>query len=102
MKTTKIAQAAGKKEKEAAWDRMLLESHREARATLWAGLAAFLWFWGTLLAFLESPATLFGLPLWFMLAVVGGWLLTTALAWALTRRVFSEDPIDVHQERTDA
>lgn len=80
------------------WDQALQEAHREARATVWAALAVFVWFWGTLLAFMHSSATLFGLPLWFMLAVVGGWVLTTILAWALTRRVFSSDDIDARPE----
>lgn len=79
----------------ALWDEALRAAHREARATLLAGVAAFLWFWGTLLIFLKTGGTLFGLPLWFMVSVVGGWLMTTAGAWWLTHCIFSRMPIEV-------
>lgn len=84
---------------DAAWDEALRAAHREARVTLLAGVAAFLWFWGTLLIFLQTGGTLFGLPLWFMASVVGGWLLTTAGAWWLTHRIFSTMPIEVPERK---
>lgn len=63
-------------------------SHREAAYTLAAALLLFLFFWCALFLTADSGVFLFGLPLWFWLSCVGGYLLSVVVVWFLVKKAF--------------
>lgn len=63
-------------------------SHREAAYTLAAALLLFLFFWCALFLTADSDVFLFGLPLWFWLSCVGGYLLSVVVVWFLVKKAF--------------
>lgn len=79
----------------ANYDEALRSCSREAAATLAAAVAVTAFFWGTLFLFLSSKASFFGFPLWFMAAVLGGYLFSiVAVVW-IVKRYFREIPLDI-------
>lgn len=63
-------------------------SHREAAYTLAAALLLFLFFWCALFLTADSGVFLFGLPLWFWLSCVGGYLLSVVVVWFIVKKAF--------------
>ena len=82
------------------YDAALRQCGREAVATLAAALAVTLFFWGTLLLFMSSPVRFFGMPLWFHVAVLGGYLFSIVAVIFIVKRVFREIPLDLKPEDT--
>lgn len=80
---------------QAQYDEALRACSREAAATLAAAVAVTAFFWGTLYLSSPSKALFWGFPLWFMVAVIGGYLLSiVAVVW-IVRRYFRDIPLDI-------
>lgn len=67
---------------------VIKRSHREAAYTLAAALLLFLFFWLALFLTAESGVFLLGLPLWFWLSCVGGYVLSVIVVWVLVKKAF--------------
>lgn len=78
-----------------SYDAALRQCGREAAATLAAAIAVTLFFWGTLILFMDSTVRFFGLPLWFYVAVLGGYLFSIVAVIFIVKRVFREIPLDL-------
>lgn len=63
----------------------MAQTDREALATLAASLAILAYFWVTVFLFRHSASVVLGMPLWFVLSCVGGYLLSIILVWLLVR-----------------
>ena len=80
------------------YDAALRQCAREAAATLAAALSVTLFFWGSLLLFMASPVRLFGMPLWFHVAVLGGYLFSVVAVIFIVKRVFREISLEAKPE----
>lgn len=78
-----------------AYDAALRQCAREAAATLAAALAVTFFFWGTLLLLMPSSSRFLGMPLWFHVAVLGGYLFSIGVVLFIVKRVFREIPLDL-------
>lgn len=78
-----------------AYDRALERCSREAAATLAAAVAVTVFFWGALFLTAGSTARFFGLPLWFLVSVVGGYFFSIAAVVWIVKRVFRDVPLDL-------
>lgn len=81
------------------------QADREALITL--ALYGFFFLWWTLFAFglgsgdPEDYSYMFGMPAWFFYSCVLGYPIMTVLLWIVTRRYFSDMPLDVRTAETD-
>ena len=76
------------------------QSHREAFYTLVAALFLFVFFWASIYLCADSDVFFWGLPLWFWLSCVGGYVLSVVVVAILVKfftRHFSLD----HQKDTE-
>ena len=64
------------------------QSHREAIYTLVAAVFLFVFFWGSIYLSADSDEFFWGLPLWFWLSCVGGFLLSVVVVWFLVKKAF--------------
>ncbi len=81
-----------------AYEAALLAASREARATLAVSIVIFAFFWLMIALFGESQAAFWGMPLWFWLSCIGGYVLSVLGVIWLTRHVF----VDVDFSVADA
>ena len=72
----------------------LKASHKEAKATLWGALALFVFFWLAIYLLHLEPTRLLGLPVWFWVAVIGGYFVSIVVVWVLARFVFNDRAFD--------
>lgn len=70
------------------YDDALAAVDREAAATLAAAVLLMIFFWGAIFLFEDDPRALWGFPLWFWTAVIGGYVLSVAAAAILVKRFF--------------
>lgn len=84
---------------ELAYREKLAATNREAKATFAAASAIFLFFWLAVFLFRESSAVAAGFPLWFWIAVPGGYLLSVAAVLFLVKRVFRNFPLEDEPRR---
>lgn len=65
---------------------------REALGTLVAAIAIFIYFWLTIFLFKDdlSYGMLWGMPLWFTLSCIGGYLLSVVAVFILINRVMRD------------
>ncbi len=80
------------------YDEALAASEREARATLAAALAVTVYFWGAIALFHGNAALFLGFPLWFLVSVVGGYVLSVVVVWWLVKRVFVDFSLEMKPE----
>ncbi|MDO5531323.1 DUF997 family protein [Sutterella sp.] len=81
------------------YDEALRICGREAAATLAAAVAVTVFFWGTLWLFTGSSVLLLGLPLWFVVAVIGGYLFSIVAVVVIVKRCFR--PVDLERVARD-
>ncbi len=81
-----------------SYDDALRQCGREAAATLAAAVAVTAFFWGALALTMGSPLRLWGMPLWFLCAVAGGYLFSIAAVLWIVKRRFREIPLDLRPE----
>ena len=75
------------------------QSHREALYTVGAALLLFLFFWGVLLLTQDSAYSCWGLPLWFWLSCIGGYLLSVLVVWLLVKYFLRNFNLDHKEEK---
>lgn len=67
---------------------------REAKATLILAIVIAAFFWGAIFIFKDSSATIFSIPLWFVISCIGGYLLSVIGVIFLVRKVLVDFPLD--------
>lgn len=67
---------------------------REAAWTLALAALICIFFWGVIWWCGDDPTTVAGMPLWFVLACLGGYLLSVVGVTLLVRLVFRNFPLD--------
>lgn len=72
----------------------LERADKEARATTLGALLIALFFWGAIFCLADLPVAPYSLPLWFWVAVLGGYLLSVVVVWALLRFIFQNGTLD--------
>ena len=75
------------------------QSHREALYTVGAALLLFLFFWGVLFLTQDSAYSWWGLPLWFWLSCIGGYLLSVLVVWLLVKYFLRNFNLDHKEEK---
>lgn len=70
------------------YDEALAAVDREAAATLAAAVLLMVFFWGAIFLLKDDARALWGFPLWFWTAVLGGYALSVAAAALLVKRFF--------------
>ena len=75
------------------------QSHREALYTVGAALLLFLFFWGVLFLTQDSAYSCWGLPLWFWLSCIGGYLLSVLVVWLLVKYFLCNFNLDHKEEK---
>ena len=84
------------------YDKALRACSREAKATLAAAVAVTVFFWGSIFLFASSKTSFFGFPLWFMAAVVGGYLFSVASVVWIVKAHFEDIPLDITPDNAEA
>ena len=68
-----------------------------------AALGLFAFFWGSIALFKDVHERFWGLPLWFWVAVCGGYVLSVLVVMFIVKRYFKAMPLDmVPEERAFA
>ena len=78
-----------------AYDEALRVCGREAAATLAAALGLCIFFWAAIALLKDSPERFWGLPLWFLVSVFGGYVLSVAVVVLIVKRFFRSVPLDL-------
>ncbi len=73
-------------------------SHKEAFYTLVAAVFLCVFFWGAVFFTMNSEWTFWGLPLWFWLSCVGGYVLSVIAVWVLVKGFFRNFSLSVKKE----
>lgn len=78
-----------------------VQMDKEARAVLIAALALFLYFWLTIFLFQDrlDLGVIAGLPLWFTLSCLGGYVLSVIVVFVLVR--FFMKNFDLNEDAED-
>lgn len=84
------------------YDAALAACGREAAATLAAALVLLFFFWGAIFLLKGSATAVFGMPLWFAAAVLGGFLLSILAAFVLARLVDRGPDFDASEGSEDS
>ena len=85
------------------YDEALRICGREAAVTFIAALGLFAFFWGSIALFKDVHERFWGLPLWFWVAVCGGYVLSVLVVMFIVKRYFKAMPLDmVPEERAFA
>ena len=85
------------------YDEALRICGREAAVTFIAALGLFAFFWGSIALFKDVHERFWGLPLWFWVAVCGGYVLSVLVVMFIVKRYFKAMPLDmVPEERAVA
>ena len=92
------AQAGERPSAEAGQDwsyaRKFEQMDREAAWTLAVAVAVFVCFWAAVLLFRHDEVYVLGLPLWFVLSCLGGYVLSVAAVAVLVRLGMRDFPFD--------
>lgn len=84
-----------------SYDEALEAAGREAKATLIVAVALMLFF-GAALWLLKDLAVLWlGIPLWFWVGIIGGFVLSSAAAWWIAARVVEDYPLDWPEDEAE-
>lgn len=84
------------------YDDALRITHREAKLTGWVAVIITLFFWGSLWLTKASELTWQGWPLWFLLSVVGGFILSVLAVVVLVKCTFKRFSLDLKPQDTPA
>lgn len=79
---------------EMSYEDALRTCDREALATMGVAIVLALFFWGAIALLGDSTEGWWGLPLWFWVACLGGYVLSVLLTYWLVKRVFREMDFD--------
>ena len=71
--------------KSLSYKEAIKQSHREAVYTLIAAIVLLILFWLAVFCAENSSEAFWGLPLWFCLSCVGGYLLSVLAVWILVK-----------------
>lgn len=77
----------------------LAAANREAKATFAAAAGIFIFFWLAIFLLRGSSVMAAGFPLWFWVAVPGGYLLSVVAVICLVKRVCCNFPLDDEPRR---
>ncbi|MFQ7429729.1 MAG: DUF997 family protein [Sutterella wadsworthensis] len=80
------------------YDEALRICGREAAVTFIAALGLFAFFWGSIALFKDVHERFWGLPLWFWVAVCGGYVLSVLVVMFIVKRYFKAMPLDMVPE----
>lgn len=78
-----------------SYSQAVKRSHFEAVYTTIAAVLLFVFFWAAIALTQDSSAGFFGLPLWFWLSCVGGYLLSVLVVWGLVKYFFRDFDLQV-------
>lgn len=67
---------------------------REALATLILAVIIAAFFWGAIWLLKDNTATVFAMPVWFVVSCIGGYLLSMAGVIYLVKKVMVDFPLD--------
>ena len=81
------------------YDEALRICGREAAVTFIAALGLFAFFWGSIALFKDVHERFWGLPLWFWVAVCGGYVLSMLVVMFIVKRYFKAMPLDMVPEK---
>lgn len=73
-------------------------SHKEAFYTLVASVFLCVFFWGAVCFTMNLEWAFWGLPLWFWLSCVGGYVLSVIAVWVLVKGFFRNFSLSVKKE----
>lgn len=63
-------------------------SHKEALYALLSAVFLCIFFWGAIFLTADSDAAFYGLPIWFWLSCLGGYVLSVVVVWVLVKKIF--------------
>lgn len=78
-----------------SYSQAIKRSHLEAVYTTIAAVLLFVFFWGAIALTQDCALGFFGLPLWFWLSCIGGYLLSVAVVWGLVKYFFRDFDLQV-------
>ena len=78
-----------------SYSQAVKRSHLEAVYTTIAAVLLFVFFWAAIALTQDCSVGFFGLPLWFWLSCVGGYLLSVLVVWGLVKYFFRDFDLQV-------
>lgn len=86
----------------AAYHKALSTCNREAAVTLGVALFLTVFFWAAIAIFGECSAAWWGMPVWFWLSCIGGYVLSVVLSLWMTRCVFTEVDFEAAEKLSES
>ena len=84
-----------------SYDEALEAAGREAKATLLVAVALMLFFGAALWLLKDSAVLWLGIPLWFWVGIIGGFVLSSVAAWWIAARVVEDYPLDWPEDEAE-